>query len=133
VKDGVFSQKILGEGVAIYPERGIVTAPADGVLTTLFPTGHALGITTDTGIELLIHLGLNTVQLQGKFFTPQVQQGAVVKKGQVLLEFDLKAIEAAGYSLVTPIVITNTANYTDIVESDATTITAGETLLTIIK
>lgn len=73
------------------------------------------------------------MQLQRKYFSPQVNQGAVVKKGQVLLKFDLKAIEAAGYSLVTPIIITNTADYTDIVETNVQAITAGETLLTIIK
>ena len=132
VKDRAFSQNILGEGVAIYPEQGQVVAPADGVLTTLFPTHHALGITTGDGVEILIHIGMDTVRLEGQSFYPKVDQGAQVRKGEVLLEFDLKAIETAGFSLVTPVIITNTKAYIDIVETNEETVDFGDTLMSVI-
>lgn len=131
VNDEAFSKGALGKGVAIEPTEGKVIAPVDGVLTTLFPTGHAIGITSDNGVEILIHIGMDTVKLEGKYFTPKVKQGESVKAGQVILEFDIKAIKAAGYSLITPVIITNSGNYLDVIETDQKTISYKEDLLTV--
>lgn len=132
VQDAAFASGALGKGIAIKPAEGKVIAPADGTVTTFFPTGHALGITTDKGTEILIHVGMDTVQLEGKFFTPKVSQGAKVKKGDILLEFDIKEIEKAGYSTITPVIITNTADYLDVVETDKKQVNYKENLLTVI-
>ena len=131
VKDEAFSKGALGKGIAIEPTEGKVIAPVDGVLTTLFPTGHALGITSDNGAEILIHVGMDTVQLEGKHFTPKAKQGDIVKAGDVLLEFDIKAIKAEGYSVITPVVITNSDNYLDVIETDKKNINYKEDLLTV--
>ena len=117
VEDAAFSAGILGKGCAIVPAEGEVYAPADGVLTTLFPTKHALGITSDDGVEVLIHIGLNTVQLNGEGFTAHVQQGARVSRGQHLLSFDLADLKDKGYCLQTPVIITNTNNYLEILST----------------
>ena len=132
VADAAFASGALGKGIAIKPVEGRVIAPADGTVTTFFPTGHALGITTDKCAEILIHVGMDTVQLEGKHFTPKVVQGAKVKKGEVLLEFDKKAIETAGYSTITPVIVTNTADYLDVVETDKKQVNYNENLLTVI-
>ncbi|MBD7911145.1 MULTISPECIES: beta-glucoside-specific PTS transporter subunit IIABC [Clostridium] len=131
VKDEAFSKGALGKGIAIKPIEGKIIAPVDGVLTTLFPTCHALGITSDNGAEILIHIGMDTVQLEGKHFTPKAKQGDIVKAGQVILEFDIKAIEKEGYSTITPIVVTNSDNYLDIIETDKKSIDYKEDLLTV--
>lgn len=117
VEDAAFSAGILGKGCAIVPAEGEVYAPVDGVLTTLFPTKHALGITSDDGVEVLIHIGLNTVQLNGEGFTAHVQQGARVSRGQHLLSFDLAELKDKGYCLQTPVIITNTNNYLEILST----------------
>ncbi|WP_127836913.1 beta-glucoside-specific PTS transporter subunit IIABC [Clostridium prolinivorans] len=130
-EDEAFSKGALGKGVAIEPKEGKIVAPVDGILTTLFPTGHALGITSDKGSEILIHIGMNTVQLDGKYFYPKAKQGDHIKKGQVILEFDIEAIKKEGYLLTTPVVITNSSNYLDIIETDKKNINYGEDLLTI--
>jgi len=131
VKDEAFSKGLLGKGVAIEPTEGKVISPVDGVLTTFFPTGHALGITSDSGAEILIHVGMDTVQLEGKHFTPKAKQGDTVKAGDVLLEFDIKAIKAEGYSVITPVLITNSDNYLDVIETDKKNINYKEDLLTV--
>lgn len=107
VEDEAFSQGALGLGAAVLPEDGKIYAPADGQITMLFPTKHALGMRCANGAELLIHVGLNTVELNGKHFTVHVQEGQSVKQGQLLLEFDGDAIQAAGYPLTTPVLVTN--------------------------
>lgn len=117
VEDAAFSAGILGKGCAIVPAEGEVYAPADGVLTTLFPTKHALGITSDDGVEVLIHIGLNTVQLNGEGFTAYVQQGERVSRGQHLLSFDLAELKDKGYCLQTPVIITNTDDYLEILST----------------
>ena len=132
VKDEAFSKGALGKGIAIEPTEGKLIDPIDGVLTTFFPTGHALGIISDNGVEILIHVGMDTVQLDGKYFTPKAKQGDTVKVGDVLLEFDIKAIKEAGYSLITPVIITNSDKYLDVIETDKKTINYKEDLLTII-
>ncbi|WEG74109.1 beta-glucoside-specific PTS transporter subunit IIABC [Vagococcus intermedius] len=130
IKDQAFSMGLLGKGVAILPTKGQVVAPFSGTVTTLFPTKHAIGLTSEDGMELLIHVGMDTVQLDGKFFRAHVEQGEAVKQGQLLLEFDIEKISQAGYSLETPIVITNTNDYLDIITSEESTIQSGEKILT---
>ena len=115
VADAAFSQGILGKGMAVEPTKGVVLSPVDGVVETLFPTKHAIGLTSDTGIEVLIHVGMDTVQLEGKYFTAFVDAGDHVKAGQKLLEFDMENIKKAGCSLVTPVVISNTDDFLDVV------------------
>ncbi|MGO3789997.1 MAG: beta-glucoside-specific PTS transporter subunit IIABC [Enterococcus gilvus] len=117
-KDQAFAQGVLGKGVVIYPTVGEVVAPFDGTVMTMFPTKHAIGLVSDNGLELLIHIGLDTVQLDGQFFESFVEQGAKVKRGDKLVTFDIKAIEEAGYSVETPVIVTNSADYLDIIESD---------------
>ena len=133
VKDQVFSSGALGKGVAIKPSEGKLYAPADGVVTTLFPTGHAVGITTTTGAEILMHIGMDTVELDGQGYTVKVSQGDHVKKGDLLVEFDIEAIEAAGFSTITPIVVTNTTDFMDILDMDQKEVIHGEDFLTIVK
>lgn len=107
VKDEVFSQKILGDGVAVVPVKGELYAPADGKIESVFEAKHAISMVTVQGAELLMHIGMDTVKLEGKFFEPQVKSGETVKKGQLLMKFNLDEIKAAGYDVTTPIVVTN--------------------------
>ena len=132
VKDEAFSSGLLGKGLAVIPSEGKVYAPADGIVSTLFPTNHAVGITTADGVEVLIHVGMDTVNLKGQYFQPAVAQGDSVTKGQLLLSFDKDALEKEGYSIVTPIIISNTADYLDIVETDKQDVEKQDTLLTVI-
>lgn len=129
VKDEAFSSGILGKGAAIIPEEGVVYAPADGEISAFFPTGHAIGIKTTDGLELLIHVGMDTVQLDGKGFTPLAKAGDKVKKGQKLLEFDKELIKAEGYSTVTPVLISNFDQFDEIVATDEKNVQAGEVFL----
>lgn len=132
VEDEAFSGELLGKGCAINPSEGKVYAPCDGVVTTLFPTKHAIGIVSEGGAEVLIHLGLDTVKLDGKYFEAHIAQGDKVKKGQLLVSFDLSAITKEGYSMVTPIIVTNTADYLDVVPMNNNTAKHGDDLLTLI-
>lgn len=102
----------------------------DGTVMTLFPTKHAIGMVSETGLELLIHVGLDTVQLEGKYFESLVQQGERVKQGDLLLRFDKKKIEAEGYSLETPVIVTNYMDYLDILENQGETIGPDDALIT---
>lgn len=130
VKDEAFSSGALGNGIAILPKEGALYAPADGTISALFPTGHAIGLSTENGAELLMHVGMDTVQLEGKGFKPLVAAGDSVKKGQKLLEFDIDLIQKAGYSLVTPVLITNSDEFTDVLSVKADQVKAGDLLLT---
>lgn len=107
VKDPTFSSGALGAGIAVEPTEGKLYAPADGKITVAFPTGHAYGLRTEDGLDLLMHIGMDTVELDGQCFTPKVAKGDTVKRGDVIAEFDMPAIKDAGYLLVTPMVITN--------------------------
>lgn len=111
VKDETFAAGVLGQGFAVVPETGKVVAPFNGKVTTLFETKHAVGVTSDSGIEVLIHVGLNTVALEGKYFTALVKEGDTVRRGQTLLTFDQKAIAEAGYDTTTPVIVTNADDY----------------------
>jgi PTS system beta-glucosides-specific IIC component len=128
--DQAFAQGALGKGVLIDPTEGVVRAPFDGTVMTLFPTKHAIGLISDQGMELLIHIGMDTVQLEGKGFEAKVAQGDKVKKGQVLVTFDIEAIKEAGYSVETPVIVTNTGDYLDIIETQDKEVTSNDTLIT---
>ncbi len=129
IDDAAFASGVLGKGVAIEPTVGVAVSPVDGKVETLFKTNHAIGIVTESGAEILIHIGMDTVKLDGKHFTAKIEQGDVVKAGQVLVEFDIEAIKEEGYSLVTPIVITNSDNFKDIKFETNKDITASEKLM----
>ncbi|EGP4974476.1 PTS beta-glucoside transporter subunit EIIBCA [Enterococcus faecium] len=129
-KDAAFAQGTLGRGILIYPEKGEVRAPFDGTVMTLFPTKHAIGMVSEAGLELLIHVGLDTVQLEGKYFESLVQQGERVKQGDLLLRFDKKKIEEEGYSLETPVIVTNYTDYLDILENQGETVGPDDALIT---
>lgn len=130
VPDETFASGVLGQGAAVEPSEGKVYAPADGTVTTFFPTKHAIGITTDAGAELLIHVGLNTVELNGQFFEGKVNEGDRVKKGDLLLTFDMASIRKAGYKLVTPVLVTNPDMYKEISPAREGLIKQGEPLIT---
>lgn len=115
IEDTAFSEGLLGQGIAITPNEGVVYAPFDGTVVTLFPTKHAIGLVSDTGCEILIHVGMDTVKLDGKYFESYIEQGARVSKGEKLVSFDIEGIKSEGYSVVTPVIITNTADYLDVV------------------
>lgn len=115
VQDPTFASGLLGKGVAVKPTIGRIVAPADGVIASLFCTHHAIGMECDNGAEVLIHVGIDTVKLDGQFFTPHVKVDDVVRQGDLLLEFDMQGILAAGYDLTTPVIITNSDNYLDVI------------------
>ena len=114
VKDEAFSSETLGKGCAIIPSEGVIVAPVDGTISTLPSSMHAVGITTADGSDVLIHVGMNTVELNGKHYTAKVKEGDSVKKGDVLIVFDLEAIKAAGYDTTTPVIICNADDFANI-------------------
>lgn len=129
VPDETFAAGVLGDGAAIEPSEGKVTAPADGVVSSLFDTHHAVGLTLDSGAELLVHVGINTVELKGEFYTAHVSEGDRVTKGQTLITFDKTAIESKGYKTVTPVIISNTEDYGAVEKSHANAVDFGDTLI----
>ena len=114
VNDSVFSSGSLGKGMAIIPSEGKIYAPADGTISAFFETGHAIGVTSKHGAEILIHVGIDTVNLKGKYFYPKVKQNEQVKKGELLLEFDLNKMKEEGYDCTTMIIVTNSQQYTSV-------------------
>ena len=131
--DPTFSEEILGKGIAIVPAEGKVYAPADGEISTVFPTGHALGLTTEDGIELLIHIGLDTVQLNGQHFTIKTEAGKKVKKGDLLVEADLEKIKEAGYDVITPMIVCNTTDFASVEGKTGIAVKPGDDCLEIKK
>lgn len=128
VPDEVFSSGVTGDGLAINPSDNKIVAPADGVISALLPSKHAVGMTLANGAEILIHVGLNTVMLEGKGFDVKVEEGQEVKAGETLLTFDRSVIEGAGYSLITPILVTNADEFASLEKTDARTVNAGDSL-----
>lgn len=128
ISDAAFSSGSLGQGIAIEPTEGRLVAPVSGTVSALFPTHHAIGITTETGAEVLIHIGMDTVQLEGKHFKAHVTQGEFVEKGQLLIEFDIEAIKRSGRALTTPVIVTNRQKIAPI---QATRVLAGEPIFVI--
>lgn len=133
VNDEAFSSAAMGKGIAIKPINGVVTSPVDGTVEVLFKTKHAVGIKANNGTEILIHIGIDTVKLEGKYFEAHVKQGSKVKIGDELITFDIASIKSEGYDVTTPIIITNSNDYLDIVENDEKTVTKDSVLLTAIK
>lgn len=111
VNDPTFSEELLGKGTAIKPTGGRVVSPVNGTVTQMFETGHAVSLTSDEGIEILIHIGLDTIQLKGQYYTIHARDGATVKVGDLLMEFDREGIAKAGYDTVTPVVVCNTGDF----------------------
>lgn len=133
VQDEAFSSGMLGQGVALDPTDGKVVSPVDGTITTVFPTKHAIGIMSDGGAEILIHLGMDTVQLEGKHFESHVEEGAKVKKGDLLVTVDVEAVKADGYSMITPVIITNTDDFADVVSVADGNVAAGDSIINCLK
>lgn len=129
VPDEAFASEALGKGVAILPREGKVYAPCDGRISMFFKTCHALGLETEGGAEILIHVGMDTVSLDGKHFTPKAKEGDTIRKGQLLLEFDMAAIEKAGFSLMTPIVVTNAEQYLNMECKTGIEVNKGEKII----
>ncbi|MCD8353584.1 MAG: PTS glucose transporter subunit IIA [Clostridiales bacterium] len=131
IADGVFSEGILGQGCGIRPDCSVVTSPVDGTISQVADTKHAVGVTSQDGLEILIHVGLDTVAMNGKGFTPLVKEGDKVKCGQKLLSFDRKAIAAAGHPDVTAVLITNSDDYTAVELVKTGVVEATEKILTV--
>lgn len=133
VEDNVFASEMLGKGVAVVPSSGEITAPVNGVVTSLFPSGHAIGFKSDDGLEVLIHLGIDTVKLEGKYFKTYVQQGDPVVKGQKVINFDVDKVKAEGYHTDIMVVITNEDEYLDVFpNTKLSEVKAGDELLRVI-
>ncbi len=131
VHDEAFAGGFLGNGLAIIPSEGKLYAPCDGVIETFYPTGHAIGIKSNKGAEVLIHVGMDTVKLDGKGFKALKNQSDVVKAGELLLEFDIDVIKEAGYSIETPVIITNTDDYASVTPAGEGMSQPGEVAITL--
>lgn len=128
VNDPAFSQEIMGKGVAIEPTEGRIVSPVNGTVFSVSKSGHAIGLVSDTGTEMLIHIGIDTVKLKGKHFTPHAKAGEAVKIGDLLMEFDLQAVQAEGYETITPVIVTNINDYNDLQSSAQSNTRSGELL-----
>lgn len=133
VPDQVFASGAMGKGIAIDPTDGVIVAPAKATVNLVFPTGHAIGLTTENGVELLIHIGMDTVSLAGKGFKTYVEAGDVVEAGQKLIEFDLATIRDAKLPVITPVIVTNTADFDDVLTTKEARVNTGDYLLTAVK
>lgn len=129
ISDEVFSTGAMGKGVAIVPEDGKLLSPFNGTIANAFRTGHAIGIVSDGGTEILVHIGMDTVKLKGQHFKTHISEGDRVTKGQLLVEFDIGAIKALGYDMTTPIIVTNTAEYSDVKVLGNNRVYTGDSLL----
>ena len=129
VHDEVFASEMMGKGCAVIPEEGKVYAPFDGKVVGLLDSHHAVGMESTDGVEILIHVGMDTVKLNGRCFTIHVEEGEQVKKGQLLLEFDIPGIKEAGYEVTTPIVVTNSDEFNDVEMKAEGQVTVGVELI----
>ena len=133
INDPTFGEEMLGKGMAIKPSDPKVYAPFDGTVALVFDTKHAVSLVSEKGAEVLIHVGLDTVSLKGEHFTAHVENGATVKKGDLLLEFDKDAIAAAGFDTIIPVVICNTDDYKEVKRMTGINVTPGDTIMELEK
>ena len=133
VEDMVFSGRMLGEGFAVIPHDGKVFSPVNGTVSAVFNTKHAIGFVSEGGAEVLVHIGLDTVKLGGKYFHVMVEPGMKVKVGDLVSEFDLNAIHEAGYLLTTPVVVSNSNDYTSVTINNTGLQKSGQQILTLNK
>ena len=131
VPDEAFSSKVLGEGAAVEPSEGRLYAPCDGRVETIFDTRHAINLVSAEGAEILLHIGIDTVKLGGKFFEAYVSDGQKIRKGDLLITFDIEEIRKAGYSTITPIIVCNSEDYGEVLAVKAGEIKAGERIIEI--
>ena len=129
VPDAGFASGAVGKGVGIDPSEGTVVSPGSGTVILTFPTGHAVGIRLDSGVEMLIHIGIDTVNMEGKGFNVHVSKGDVVTKGDLLVSFGRGAIEAAGYSAITPVLVTNHRKFASVDQDASGVVALGDQLL----
>ena len=133
VSDPTFAEEMLGKGMAVIPSEGRSCAPADGEVGMVFDTLHAVSLTTDFGAEVLIHVGLDTVKMKGEGFTGHVKAGDHVKKGDLLLEVDLDKVKAAGYDVITPMLVCNTDEFSSVTGIYGKDVEAGDDAVVIEK
>ena len=133
VPDSTFADKILGDGFAVIPSEGKIYAPEDGEIGMVFDTLHAVSLTTDYGAEVLIHVGLDTVKMKGEGFEGHVKAGDKVKKGDLLLTVDLEKVKAAGYDIITPMLICNTGDYASVEAMADKQVAAGDDVLSVVE
>ena len=133
INDPTFGEEMLGKGMAIKPAEGKVYAPFDGTVALVFDTKHAVSLVSEKGAEVLIHVGLDTVMLKGEHYTAHVESGATVKKGDLLLEFDMEAIKAAGYDTITPVLVCNADDYKDVVRTTGKMVEPGDVVMQLEK
>lgn len=133
VPDLVFSEKIVGDGIAIKPSGNRVVAPCDGVISKIFETNHAFAMNSDSGLELFIHVGIDTVELKGEGFKRIAQEGQAVKAGDVIIEFDLGQLEAKAKSTLTPVIISNMEDLKELTKSNGAVTVGTDTILHVRK
>lgn len=133
VSDPTFGEEILGKGVAIIPSDGKIVAPCDATVDMMFDTGHAVSLVADFGAEILVHIGLDTVNLKGEHFTVHAKSGEKVTRGQLLMEVDLEAVKAKGYDVITPVVICNSCEYSTFKTQVDKTVAAGDEIIRLAK
>ena len=129
VSDATFAGKVLGDGIAIEPTDGRLVAPCDGIVTGVFHTGHIVNIRSDDGCKILLHIGIDTVKLNGRFFSAIARAGDRVRKGDLLVQFDIGGLRASGYRLTAPMIVCNSADYSAVTPMASGIIPAGENLL----
>jgi len=133
ISDLTFQKEMLGKSIAIKPSEGAVYAPADGKIDMIIETLHAVSMTTAGGAEIMIHVGIDTVALKGKYFKAHVKEGSMVERGDLLLEFDIGAITAAGYEMISPMIICNTDDYSEIERVIGKRVQVGQTIMKLSK
>lgn len=133
VNDPTFSEEMIGAGMAIKPAEGKVYSPVNGSVTMTIDSNHAIGLQSDRGTELLIHIGLDTVSLGGKHFNRVVKENDKVKKGDLLIEFDMEAVKAAGFDVITPVIICNTDDFKEVIRYTGKDVKVGETVMELVK
>lgn len=133
VSDPTFAEEILGKGVAIIPTDGHVVSPVNGIVVTVFETLHAIGLKSDDGVEVLIHIGLDTVKLGGKHFTARAKSGDKVTIGTPLVDFDVEKVKEEGYDVITPVIISNTFEYGDVLGVTDQEVKAGDSVIKVVK